>query len=547
LVFRKSLRLGMLIFATGIAVFAALKYFPEESELDQRYAICAAAMTSACLGDLGFAEASHVSSLPRYVREISQMGQIGHLNEAHALELRVQEASGLPLEAAKVAADRQLASLRITAAIRAGKTVRQAFDQTPQANGGALWISALDLLGRSPYGMSAHPKSPPDAVNRFHVAEMAELIFILAQREKNPRAATSYLVYAAELQAMLQDSKAAKTALAHLPAEGREGMILSDELLQVIGAEFAVPLCGQIVECEIWMRIRLAVAAGDAASARDDLERRFTALADQKPWPDFRKMEEVVALAAKGGDRGEALALARRLLETAKTKPDVFPVFAFISAARALEVAGADADEVRQSLDLAEAGFPQNPKAIVGFGFNSGPIQWGGFGLEAQARREIANALARLGDPDAAKTMMKGIEDPAFAWRDMLTPDIPVTLLDPLLQTAGDAMSSDDFAYVRACLAQDLVLADPSDLQAAWAKATATDILRADFLASKRASITYQCLSRVGYFLKNGDLYRNAVERMGQSALASRDFVDLFRAAITWYDFETTAKEGYLP
>jgi hypothetical protein len=129
----------------------------------------------------------------------------------------------------------------------------------------------------------------------------------------------------------------------------------------------------------------------------------------------------------------------------------------------------------------------------------------------------------------------------------MLTPDIPVTLLDPLLRTAGDAMSSDDFAYVRACLAQDLVLADPSDLQAAWAKATATDILRADFLASKRASITYQCLSRVGYFLKNGDLYRNAVERMGQSALASRDFVDLFRAAITWHDFETSAKEGYLP
>lgn len=53
--------------------------------------------------------------------------------------------------------------------------------------------------------------------------------------------------------------------------------------------------------------------------------------------------------------------------------------------------------------------------------------------------------------------------------------------------------------------------------------------------------------SRVGYFLKNGDLYRNAVERMGQSALASRDFVDLFRAAIAWHDFETSAKEGYLP
>lgn len=127
-VFRKSLHFGMLIFATGIALFAALKYLPEESELDQKYASCAATMTSDCLGDLGFAEASRVSSFPRYVREVSQMGQIGHLAEAHALELRIQEASGLPLEAAKVAADRRFASLRITAAIRAGKTVRQAFD-----------------------------------------------------------------------------------------------------------------------------------------------------------------------------------------------------------------------------------------------------------------------------------------------------------------------------------------------------------------------------------------------------------------------------------
>lgn len=539
--FRNFLRLGVLILATSIAVFAALKYLPGQSELDRSYASCAADMTSACLGDLAFAKAYHVSALPRYVREIEEMGQIGHLAEAYALELRVQEASGLSPEAAKVAADRRLASLRITAAIRAGKTVQQAFDQTPQADGGALWISALDLMGRRPYGMSPRPDSPPDATTRLQVAEMADLISSLAQRE-NPRSATSHLVYTAQLQAMLQDSKAAATTLGNLPTEGCESMIISDELLQVVGSDVAVPLCRQVVECEIWTRIRLAVAAGDAASARDDLERRFTTLADQEPWPDFRKMEEVVVLAAQGGDRGEALVLARRLLETAKTKPDVFPVFAFIGAARALEVAGADADEVRQSLDLAEAGFPQNPKAIVGVGFNSGPIQWSGFGLEAEARREIAGVRARLGDLDEAKVMMEGIEDPAFAWRDMLTPDIPISFLDPLLKAAGEAMSSEDFSYVRACLAQDLVLTNPSDQQISWAKATATDILQAEPLADQRASITYSCISRVGYFLKDGDLHRRAVERMGQAALASDDFVDLFRAAIAWHGFETTAK-----
>ena len=542
LVFRKLSRLGILIFATGIAIFAALTYLPKQSELDRRYASCAAAMTSACLADQGFAEASRVSSLPRYVSEIDQLAQIGHIDAAHALELRIAKNSGLSPEAAKTAADRRVASQRITTAIRAGKTVRQAFEQTPQADGSALWISALDLLGQRPYGMSPRPNAPPDGPTRLRVAEMADLIASLAQRE-NPRSATYQLVDAAEVQAMLQDREAAIATLALLPTEGREARILSDELVQVIGAEVAIPLCGQVVDCEIWTRIRLAVAAGDAASARDDLQKRFSTFADRNPWPDFRRMEEVVALAVKGGDRDEALVLARQLLEAAKTKPDVFPAFAFITAARALAVAGAGADEVRQSLDLAEAGFPQNPKTIVGFGFNSGPIQWGGFGLEAQARREIANVRARLGDLEAAKAMMAGIEDPAFAWRDMLTADIPVAFLDPLLQAADAAMSAEDFAYIRACHAQDLVLTDPRGPQAVWAKATATDLLQAEPLAGERASITYRCISWVGYFLKHDDLYHKAVQRMGQAALASGDFVDLFRAAIAWHGFESTVKK----
>ena len=104
-------------------------------------------------------------------------------------------------------------------------------------------------------------------------------------------------------------------------------------------------------------------------------------------------------------------------------------------------------------------------------------------------------------------------------------------------------MSEEDFSYVRACLAQGLVLTAPSGPQAAWAKATATDILRAEPLVNKRASITYHCISWVGYSLKNDDLYHKAVERLGQAALASGDFVDLFRAAIAWHGFETTAKE----
>jgi hypothetical protein len=542
LVFKKPIKLGILVLLIGVATYAAVKYLPGQLELDRKYASCAAATTSACLSDLGFAEADRASTLPPYVFEIDQMAQIGHIDEAYALELRIQTNEGRSPEDANSAADQRVASHRITAAIRAGATVQQAFDQTPQANGGALWISALDLMGRRPYGMSPRPKAAPDATTRLRVAEMADLIASLAQAQ-NPRAATSQLVYAAEVQAILQDREAAIATLALLPSEGRDTMDLSDELLQVIGADVAVPLCDKMVDCQIMTRIRLAAAAGTAVSAKADLEQRFTTLTDRKPWPDFRRMEELVAFAANGGDLDEAHVLARRLLQTAKTKPDVFPVFAFINAARTLAIAGAGADEVRQSLDLAEAGFPQNPKTVVGVGFNAGPIQWGGFGLQAQARREIASVRARLGDVDAAKTLMAGIEDPVFAWRDMLTPDIPVAFLDPLLQAARVAMPAEDFTYVRACLARDIAFSGPSDPQAVWAKATAADILQETPLTGMRASITYHCLSAVGYTLQNDDMHYRAVKQMGQAALASGNFVDLFRAAIAWHDLETMTKE----
>jgi hypothetical protein len=539
--FRNVPRLGVLVLATGIAVFAALKYSPGQRDLNQRYALCAAAMTSACLSDLGFAEAARDSSLPRYIGAIGQLAQIGHLEKAYALELRSKEASGLSAEAAKDAADRRLASLRFVAAIRSGATVQDAFDKTPQADGGTLYISALDLMGQRPYGPSLRPHAPPDAKTHLDVAAIADLIASLAQAE-NPLRATGYLVHAAEVQAMLQDRNAVVAILRQLPTEGRDETFLSGDLLQMIGADVAIPLCGQVEECEVQTRIRLAVAAGDAVGARGDMEQHFITFADQKPWPDFDKMEKVVALAAKGGDRDEALVLAHRVLLAAKTKRGAFPVFPFIAAARALTVAGAGVDEVRQSLDLAEAGLPRSPETVVGFGVNSGPIQWGGFGLEAQARREIAGMRARLGDLDRAKAMMDGIEDPAFAWRDMLTPDIPVAFLDPLLRVAGDAMSAEDFTYVRACLAQDIVLSGPSGPQAAWAKATATDILRTMPLAGNRASSAYSCLSRVGYFVKDDELYQKALDRMGQSALASGDFGDLFRAAVAWHELETAAK-----
>ena len=247
-----------------------------------------------------------------------------------------------------------------------------------------LWVSVLDLLGRQTYGPVEITQSQPDAKTSAIVAGMAELITSLAQQE-SPRRPTDHLVYAAELQAMLHHRAAAIATLGQLPVEDRYGLVLSDALVQLIRVDAALPLGLEMPSCQPWSRIRLALVAQNAVSATQDLKQALAKAAARKPWPDFAELGKIVAFAAKGRDMVEALDLARRLADTAKTKRATFPVFPYIEAARALPVADAAAAKIRQSLDLARAGFPHNPNVVVGTGVVSGPIQSGGFGLDAKS------------------------------------------------------------------------------------------------------------------------------------------------------------------
>ncbi|GHC57434.1 hypothetical protein [Neogemmobacter tilapiae] len=533
-------RLGLLTLIAAFAIFLALEFLPGRRELNDQYTNCATQMTSTCLADIGVAEASRAKSLPSYLNEIRALGQMEYIDQAFALELRIQQGKESSPEAAIAAANRHVASHRMTAAIMGGQSPRDAFAQTAGADPGSIFISALDLWGDQPYGPRNVVRRLPDDKTRAIISEMAAMI---AEKVSGsgPQSAT-YRAYAAELFALVGQRDDAVDVLRPLATDENWHERLNDEVFVLIGPEIAAELCGEKVDCQKEMQLRAAEVSGDVAVARTYLSDLFSKAARKEPWPDFTEMGEIIERTAERGDTEQALDFARELAALAQQKRGIFPAFPHIEAAKALALAGADTAEIRHSLDLAEADFPRKENEVVGIGMVSGPIQWGGFGLGAQASREIANLRARLGDIDAAVRLMQGIEQPDYAWSEVLTPDVPVDHLDQLLSAAKSALTEEDFAYVRACHAQELVLFDASQAHLAWSVATSEVILQEGLYGGHKAGWIYRCIATVGFDLKNSSIQRAAIESMGRSALESKDYSSLFRAALVLYDFENSER-----
>ena len=255
---------------------------------------------------------------------------------------------------------------------------------------------------------------------------------------------------------------------------------------------------------------------------------------------DFIWIERTVERSAYLGLKELSLQLAHALKDQADTASSAFPVFSHIYATRALIIAGADEAAIRKGISDAKSFFPQDNKEVVGIGIVSGPIVWGSSGLEAEARRAIANLQARIGHVEGAIHMMDGIDDPVFAWSDMLTSDIPLKHLNDLLDAASAILTDEEHAYVRAQHAQELLFFGGMKKQLYWARATANDLLQGRQLSGDRAVLIYSSLTRVGAKLEDQDIERLALTKMAQAALISRDFGDLITAGFRWHQSSLT-------
>lgn len=462
------------------------------------------------------------------------LAQMGRIEDALALERRVEGEKERPPENVEATVNRRLASHRIAAAIREGESLEAAIGKTPAVDPGVLWISALDLLGRDPYGVSAGPRITPDERTLSVVSDIAERIANMAEDESE-RPRISHLIYAAELHVALGNRDGAIQLLEALPRTEDHLINPTEDLMRLVGSQTVLQLYREAGGTRLNILLTAASAETDMGRAVEYLERAFSEFSSEEPWPDFTWMERTVEHAASLGSEDLALRLARELADQAQTEPSAFPVFPHIKATRALMVAGASETEIQESLALAESFFPRNDSEIVGIGVVSGPIVWGGSGLDAQARREIANLRARLGEVGAAIQMMDGIDDPVFAWNDMLTSDIPLEHLDVLLGAASAVLSTEEYAYVRAQHAQELLFFGGGKNQRSWAQATSLDLLQGEQLDGDRAAIIYSSLRRVGSKLNDQNIERLALTHMAQAALNSRNFGDLIRAGFEWH------------
>lgn len=468
------------------------------------------------------------------MREVGMLAQMGRIGDALALELRVVSEKNRPPENIQATVDRRLASHRITAAIRNGIDLDTAIERTAGVDPGVLWISALDLLGRNPYGVRTGLRIIPDDQVLDVVSDMAERIARMAHEEPE-RQRTSHLMHAAELQTALGNRTEVIRLLEALPETSDPFINPSEDLIRLIGSLDALRLFREAGGNRPNVLLTAASAETDLSLATAYLERAFTEFSSNEPWPDFVWMERTVERASDLGLQALALELARELGNQADTAPSAFPVFPHIKAARALMMAGADEGEVQDRLERAQSDFPQNNREIVGIGVVSGAIAWGSSGLDAQARREIANLRARMGEINSAVQIMDGIEDPVFAWNDMLTSEIPIETVGGILDAARDELSREEHAYIRAQHAQEMLFFGEDEEQQFWAHETATALLQTEQFIGDRAFLFYSTLARIGVRLEDRHIQITALEGMAEAALDSREFRELISAGYQWH------------
>src|SRR5690606_5553454 len=143
-------------------------------------------------------------------------------------------------------------------------------------NAGDLWIAALNLLGRSPYGEPLDIPRAPDRSLATLLGEMAQRIEALTRDDpQGPH--TDRLVYPAEIYAIVGDRNAALAALSRLPEEEPGVVVFSEALIRAIGSGPALAAYEKTGATSPHVFLTAAVAEGNTSRAGAFLRQAFEA------------------------------------------------------------------------------------------------------------------------------------------------------------------------------------------------------------------------------------------------------------------------------
>ncbi|MBJ3761987.1 hypothetical protein ILP92_04400 [Maribius pontilimi] len=517
---KAALLLGFLVLG---GVYLSSRFAPAAGPGAQAFKTCRAAMTSQCLLDLGVEVAMIRAVAPTYSPAVQGLVETGRIDDAADILSRIWAAEGIAPDAIPAKIDRYLASHRIAAAIRSGLSVAAAVVQTPGVWTGRQIETAAIYLRQSSVGGALTPDQAADFA-----------AVLSAFGGETPRARASNLVAAAEMMAEAGDRDGALAYLDRLrEAAGATEQGTNDALARLLGPELLLryfPTDRPYGKAPKYLQS--ARVTHDAPRAEAWLDRAFTIYATDGPWPDSSHLLRVVRQAAALGYDDRAFDLARRMDRLARTNGGPFPVFPHIHAAEALQAAGAPEPEIRDSIGLALADFPESGNTAVGFGLVGGVYTWGGSGIGRQAHYDLARILIALGDLNAATGLMEGIDAPYQAWQDALPEDVPLAALPVLLAAAEQALDPEQHLRLRALVASRFARNAPDAAQRDWIIATVEDVLARDTMGTREGRAAYGLVILTANSLERPDLAARAARRLGNGALSNRDYSDLLEAGV---------------
>jgi hypothetical protein len=133
---------------------------------------------------------------------------------------------------------------------------------------------------------------------------------------------------------------------------------------------------------------------------------------------------------------------------------------------------------------------------------------------------------------------MAGIEDPPYAWGEVLGPDLAPETLDQLLLAAEGALAGEESLHLRAQTAAEMVWFNTSPAQRDWALRKVRDVLPAVDPGDDQALATCRAVARVAQGAGDDALWQAALTCAAETAVRSRDASKLLEAARLWFAFE---------
>ncbi|MEM9425379.1 MAG: hypothetical protein AAGA06_01630 [Pseudomonadota bacterium] len=317
-----------------IALVCAGPLWGDASDAD--IAACRAAPSTDCLADIGFALGMDGFRMSQQAQGVSILAEIGRLEDARALGLRLQNIHGVHGERAESIVDLTLSNYRLIEAFQDGKAIEEALDGRAQ-----LWATSamLHMAGVSGLGnLSPVATQDPD-----RIAVLRDLLL-------PPTGTRLDRIIAADILLTVGDKDAARRVLEDLPVDGSRRSTLSDTMIELIGAERTLEIYEGMGEVPVFYLRWLVRFAKSNEFAREVLNEMFDrARAADDPYRRVSDLRQVVVAATDAGHRDVADAAMEIL------RNDVDPDGPYVRfLVLALSDIGAPEQEMRRILKRVE-------------------------------------------------------------------------------------------------------------------------------------------------------------------------------------------------